>query len=367
VNTGTEGRILVRRWDGRRLDPPEISPLVDNLPSAELGEKRFDLEYEALSGRAVLSWADAEGLPHFAVLAQGRWSPPRVVASAGAGRVRWVELVPRPGTDELALVTLDDERDLVVSLWDGTDFGEPVRLEPNTLVRRTWRPFDAAFESLSGDLLVSWGFSVFAEETRWATLERETSTWRSGQHPSTDASGAHVVLRADPSSDRIVGAFAEGDLDNDVSVSHWTGSEWIDTAELTLAGPIENRLLEIFWFGETGLAGVVFRRQGLDGSFNLALLQRTGWRIQPDVVLEGAQGSVGKAAQVLLRRVPGRSHLLGLVVDLDGRLFGLRHNGQRFLVLDEGTPYATGLDPASPRRSFDLALTAESSNVRIPD
>lgn len=358
VNTGQGGRILARRWDGRRFDPPQLSWFVDGIAAADLGQKRFDLEYEGLAGRALLAWADGDGIPSVSVLAHGRWSPARAVASTavGAGRTRWVELVSRPGTDEMALVTLDDERDLVAYLWDGVDFGAPVRLEPNTLVRPTWRPFDAAFESLSGDLLVTWGFSLFAEETRWATLERASGQWRTGQHPSTDASGAQVVLAADPVSDRIVAAFGEGDIDNDVSVSAWTGSTWLHTAELTLAGPLDNRLLEAVWFGESGRAGVVFRRQGLQGSFNLAVLQPTGWRIQPDVILAGPMGSVGKAAKVVLRSVPGRAHLLGLVVDLEGRLFALHHNGQRFTLTDGGAPLATGLDPRSPGHSFDVAL-----------
>lgn len=363
VNTGQGGRILARRWDGRRFDPPALSPFVDGIAAAELGEQRFDLEYESRAGRALLVWADGDGIPSFSLLARGRWSPalPVTSSAAGAGRVTWVEVVPHPGTDEMALLTLDDERDLVVCLWDGAAFGTPLRLEANTLVRRTWRPFDAAFETLAGDLLVSWGFSLFAEETRWATLERDRGAWRTGQHASTDASGAQVILAADPMSNRIVGAFAEGDLDNDVSVSVWTGTEWAHTAELTLAGPIENRLLEAAWFGETGLACVVFRRQGHQGSFNLALLQPTGWRIQPDVVLAGARGVVGKAARVLLGSVPGRAHLLGLVVDLEGRLFALHHNGERFAVLDEGAPLATGLDPRAPGRPFDVALELEET------
>jgi hypothetical protein len=363
VDTGAGGRILVRRWDGRAFDPPARSPFVGDVDAADLGEKRFDLEYESRSGRALFVWADGDGVPSFRVLAEGRWSPARDAweASPGSGRTQWIELVPRPGSDEFALVSLDGERDLVVSLWDGTRFGDPLRLEANTLVRRSWRPFDAAFESLSGDLLVTWGFSVFAEEVRWATLERASGQWRFGQHVSIDASGADVVLAADPGTDRIVGAFAEGDLDNDVSVSVWTGSEWVDSAELTLAGPLENRLLEAFWFGDTGLAGVAFRRQGHTGSFNLALLRPTGWRIQPDVVLSGPQGTPGKAAKVILERVPGRAHLLGMMLDVEGRLFGLHHNGQRFVLLDDGEPLAVGLDPTAPGRSFDLALSAMSS------
>src|SRR6185503_1828972 len=103
----------------------------------------------------------------------------------------------------------------------------------------------------------------FAEQTRWATLEHASGRWITGQHPSSDAIGANIVFASDPISDRIVMAQSEGDSDNDVTVSIWTGSEWVDTAELTLSGPIENRLLEAVWIGRTGMACVIFRRVGL--------------------------------------------------------------------------------------------------------
>jgi len=360
IDSGAGERIRVRRWDGRAFDPPALSPLAIGLPGVT-GEKRFDLEYEAVAGRALLVWADGDGIPSYTLLEHGRWSPVREVGdlAAGAGRVRWVELVPRAGTDELALVTLDDARDLVARLWNGTTFGAPQVLEANALLRPSWRSFEAAFEGLSGDLLVSWGFSAFAEETRWAELVRTSGQWRFGQHASTEVVGAQVELAADPGSNRIIGAFGGGDVNTDVAVSVWTGSQWVDTAELALHVPADSRVLEPFWFGSTSLAGVLFRREGHAGSFNLAVLQPTGWRIQADVVLQGSQGSVGPAAQVQLRSVPGQARLLGFVLGVDGRLFALRHNLERFQVMDEGLPLASGFDPLAAGRAFDLALLPE--------
>jgi parallel beta-helix repeat protein len=354
VSTGTQGRILVRHWDGRRWNEPALAPFVDGIPLAEVGDRRFDLEYEALSGRALLVAAGADGVPFAQRLERGRWGVPEAVPSGpDAGRVRWVELVARRGTDELALVTLDDQRDLSVTLWDGASWSVPRLLETNVLFRPSWRPFDAAFESLSGDLLVSWGFSAFAEETRWATLERASGEWRSGQHVSTDAVGAHIVLAPDPSSDRIAAAMGEADNDNDVTVSVWDGTTWVHTAELTLAGPLSSRLLEVVWIGATGQACVVFRRAGPVGvfSFNFAILQPTGWRVQPNVALPGVE----RAAQVRLVSLPERGELLGLVLDEQGELYPLRFDGRRFALLDGGQPFATGLDPAAPGRSFDAA------------
>lgn len=359
VDTGTQGRIVVRHWDGRRWNEPALAPFLDGIPRAEIADRRFDLEYETLSGRALFVGVDALGGPSFRILERGAWSleQPVWVSDAGVrvswtGRVRWVELVARGGSNELALVTLDDQRDLYVTLWNGETFGAPTLLEANTLFLPSWRPFSAAYETLSGDLLVAWGFSVFAEQTRWATLEHASGRWITGQHPSSDAIGANIVFASDPVSDRIVMAQSEGNSDNDITVSIWTGSEWVDTAELTLSGPIENRLLEAVWIGRTGMACVVFRRFGLVGSFNAALLLPTGWRIQPDVRLPGVE----KAAQVRLVSLPDDDQMVGLVLDFFGELHEFRFDGAAFSLLNGGEPLVTGFDPLAAGRPFDLAV-----------
>lgn len=361
VNTGTQGRILVRHWDGRRWNEPALAPFLDGIPLAEVADRRFDLEYEAVSGRALFVAADADGVARYQRLERGRWSVPEPVVEPspvaapvpGAGRVRWVELVARRASNELALVTLDDQRDLGVSLWDGVGWSAPRRLEVNTMFRPGWRPFDAAFETNSGDLLVTWGFSLFAEETRWATLERASGEWRTGQHVSTDAIGAHIVLASDPASDRIAAAMGEGDADNDVIVSVWDGGQWVDTAELTLAGPLSNRLLEVAWVGDTGMACVIFRRAGPVGvySFNAALLLPTGWRVQPNVQLPGVE----RAAQVRMVSLPDRDQLVGLVLDQQGELYSFGFDQRGFALLDGGNPLVTGLDSEAPGRPFDVA------------
>jgi hypothetical protein len=252
----------------------------------------------------------------------------------------------------MALVTLDDENDLVCSIWTGTAWCEPKLLESDTVYTPGWRPFDAAFEGISRDLVIAWGFNVFIEETRWATLERATGEWRTGQHPSSDAVGAHVLLAADPTSDRIATLMGEGDLDNDAIVSMWTGDEWVHTAELTLAGPIASRLLELEWIGDSGIACAVFRRQGHTGSFNFALFLEHGWRIQPDVVLPG----VDRAKQVHLRRGPDADQLVGGILDQQGKLFVLRYDGTRFELLNGGAPFREGLDPEAPGWAFSAAV-----------
>lgn len=352
ADTGTETQLFVRVWDGWRWSEPFDSPFARGLAREDARDRAFDLEYEQRSGRALLVRANGDTNPLFRILEDGRWSAeqPAFEAPFGTGKILWLELVPYAGSNELALLVLDDERDLFLTGWSGNHWTPPLLLEDNTVYTSGWRPFDAAWESSSGDLLITWGFNVYIEETRWAVFERRRGAWRFGQHPSTDAIGAHIVLAADPTSDRIAAVMGEGDLDNDVIVSVWNGEDWVATAELTLAAPQATHAVDVAWMG--GNAFVVFRRQGHEGSFNCAIYRPTGWKIQPDVVLPGT----ARAVQVELGSVPGEDRLLGLLLDEQGQLFALRFEGVRFALMNGGLPLASGLDPLAPWRSFDLAL-----------
>lgn len=356
VDTGTSAQLDVRRWNGRFWDAAFDSPIVAGRPRTLLQDRAFDLEYESWSGRAMLVTAlDAEA-PTFRLLQDGRWTPAAPVLAqpvGGAhGKIRWTELVPRRDGNDLALLTLTEEGDLVATVWDGTRWGAPELLETTTFFLSGWRPFDAAWENGSGDLLVAWSFSVHAEQTRWATLERATGTWRHGQHPSTDAVGARVALASDPTSDRIAAVFSEGGLDGDVSVSMWNGTAWIDTAELTLLGPVRSQLPAVTWIGNTGIAAVFFRRLGTAGSFEWAAYLTHGWRIQPAVGFPG----VGRAVRIHVRSLADQGRLVGTLLDENGRLLGLGYDGTRFSLLNSGAPLAEGLDPEAAGRAFDVVL-----------
>jgi len=345
LDTGLEGVLSVRRHDGRGWDDPALAPLVVGLGRETLADRGFDLEHEARSGRALFAWSNAAGAPRFQLHARGRWTLVREVPlPAGPfGAVRWVELVPRPASDELALLLLDEAGRLACTLWEGQNFGPARLVASGVLYRPGWRPFDAAFESTSGDLVVAWGFDRFTESLRWAERVRASGTWREGLFAAADAVSADVELESDPTSDRIAVVLGEADLNDDVSVAVWDGADWIDGAELTLAGGPGNRLREVLWLGTSGTALAVY--PGPQGTLRAALYVGGNWRVQPEVVLPG----VGRPVRLeLAASAPGEAR--GALLDQDGRLFGVGYSAGRFTLLDE-TPLATG----QPREAaFDL-------------
>jgi len=199
---------------------------------------------------------------------------------------------------------------------------------------------------------VVWGYSPFLEETRFATLTRATDTWTTGQFVSTDALGKFIALASDPTSDQIVAVFGEGLSDDDVGVSVWGGTNWHDTAEMTLFGLAQSRAMEVGWLGTTGNAFALYRDQAQTGAFQWALLNSGGWRRQPEVFLPG----VGKMVQAETRLITGTNRVLVLLLDDTGALWAVEHDGTAWVLKNGGAPLATGLDPANPGRAFDLDL-----------
>jgi parallel beta-helix repeat protein len=354
IETGVGAVIVVRTWDARRWSDDVPAVLTSAIAPANAGERAFDVEYEALSGRALLVHADGATNVLFRTLTNGVWSTPQPVfaPALNTGTVLWTELVPRSGTDEIALVALDDAQRLTAALWDGTQWTRPILLATMVNQLRGFQAFDAAWEGMSGDLLVAWGYSQFAEETRYATLTRATDTWTTGQFVSTDALGKSLELASDPTTDRIVAVFGEGDSDDDVGVSLWSGALWNNTAEMTLTGIAQSRAMEVGWLGTSGLAFVLYRDQAQTGAFQWARLNSGGWRRMSEVFLPG----VGKLVQAEARIVPGTSRVLVLLLDDAGALWAIEHDGTAWVLKNGDAPLATGLDPANVGRAFDLDL-----------
>jgi hypothetical protein len=344
----------VRTWDARRWSDDAPAVLARAIAPANADERGFDVEYEAQSGTAMLVRADGGDNVLFQMLDEGVWSTASAVfaPALNTGTVLWTELVPRPGSDELALVALDDQQRLAAAVWDGAQWTRPIVLATQVNSLRDFKAFDAAWESLSGDLLVAWGYSPFVEETRYATLTRATDTWTTGQFVSTDALGKFLALASDPTSDRIIGVFGEGTSDDDVGVSVWGGASWHDTFEPTLTGLSQSRAMEVGWLGTSGLGFAVYRDQAQTGAFQWMLLNGGGWRRQPEVFLPG----VGKLVRAEARIVPGTSTVMLMMLDDAGKLWEVEHHGQAWQLGNGGAPLATGLDSTNPGRAFDFDL-----------
>ena len=356
LDTGAGTMLMVRTWDARRWSDDAPAVLSTRIAAANTDERGFDAEYEALTGEALLVYADGARNVLWRSLVEGAWSAPAAAfaPALNTGTVLWTELVPRPGTNEIALVALDDQQRLAAAIWDGTQWTRPILLATQVNSLRDFKAFDAAWESVSGDLLVAWGYSQFAEETRYATLSRATDTWTTGQFVSTDALGMYLALSSDPTTDRIVAVFGEGFSDDDVGVSVWNGANWHNTAEMTLTGIAQSRAMEVGWLGSSGLAFVLYRDQAQTGAFQWGYLNSGGWRRGTEVAFPG----VGKLVQAETRTIPGTNRVMVLMLDDAGSAWAIEHDGAGWILANGGAPLATGLDTANAGRAFDFDLRA---------
>ena len=352
AETANEGQLFVRRWNGRRWT--ESSVPIATIQSQNVGERGFDIDYESQSGDALIVYSNNDSNPVFRTLVGGRLSEPAPVFASplGTGTVLWVELVAEVGSDRVAMVALDDDQNLTATIWDGSTWTLPILLDTQIVEMREFRAFDAAWETLSGELLVVWGFSVFAERARIATLDAD-GNWGFSIHSSAEAISSIVRLESDPTSDRIVTAFGEGRQDDDVVVAMWNGDAYVQTAEVTLQGAFAQHSIDVGWIGNTGRAFATWRDQGGSGTFMRAHFDNT-WKIESEVSVVG----VGAAVQSEIRAVPGTDRAEAIVLDATGSLFqfGITWNGNQsvWTLENGGGAIDTGFDMMAPTKSFSF-------------
>jgi len=353
VDTGATAQLFVRTWDGRLVSEDFTHPMTTHIRSGDTDERGFDIEFESVSGDLLFVQGGPAANPLYRVWREGAWSDEQSVfdLELSPSTLLWVQLVPRAGTDEIALVTLDDQMRIIASVWDGESWSPAHLLGTEVVENRGFRAFDAAWESLSGDLLVAWGFDVFSEETRYATRDGQSGAWTTGHFASTEAIAAHLRMASDPTSDRIIGIFGEGTFDDDITASIWNGEAWSDTIEFTLDGFSGSRSMQAAWLGDSGEAIAVYREGDLNGDLNYAIFDDGGWRVFPQIFLPGP----GRILQAEILQRGDSDGVSILQLDQAGNLYEILYENETWSLGNDGAALATNLDTANPGRAFSMA------------
>ncbi|KXS41224.1 MAG: hypothetical protein AWU59_2210, partial [Methanolobus sp. T82-4] len=162
MGTGNDNYVLnVQVWDGSSWNG--ITQLTDGLSS--YSTRGFDIKYEQKSGDAIAVygdgyWSEWRGWryqytgyssPRYRIWDGSSWSPESTVdgSNFGAGDISWVRLEANPNSNEMVLVTLDDERDMRAQIWDGSSWDNQVILTDNA-VTASYQCFDVMYEQDSG-------------------------------------------------------------------------------------------------------------------------------------------------------------------------------------------------------------------------
>jgi hypothetical protein len=178
----------------------------------------FDLAYESTSGDALLVYyGGSDKEIYFRTWDGTALGAEQQLALPSQCNAYWIALSPHPGSDQIALVVVGDNKHLVGSIWTGGDFTETTLLEPDLFDPNT-ECAAAAFVQNSTALFV-WSTGLGIRSRTWKAIWSElplvvpgvpASHWlRLAAGPG--ASDAHLaVLQADKL----------------LSVHTWSGGTW---------------------------------------------------------------------------------------------------------------------------------------------
>jgi hypothetical protein len=193
------------------------------------------------------------------------------VAPPGTGKVRWVALARRSGSDEVVLTYSDftqigQWRAYTVT-WDGAKFQKAEAITGAAGLGRDTQAFDAAYEDKSGDLMIFASHSCCMCFGAGVRLAGTTAF----NGPSNDACGFWSFVRLVPQrgGDGIVLVGDEGD------VAIWSGAFFYPTWG--------------YWPGPTHSGITAWADAAWVGSQPVAIAVQRGW---PDEPPPGGVGSI---------------------------------------------------------------------------
>ncbi|MBW2532652.1 MAG: hypothetical protein JRI55_14270 [Deltaproteobacteria bacterium] len=313
---------------------------------ADISKQGFDLAYEQSSGDLLVVYSNSTDTPRFRTRSGGTWSAEQSLPlNDGAtnpnpdhntGKVLWIELVPRPGSNDIALFYADANADLVMVLWDGSQWatGSATVLESNLKVNPNssvvnQRCFDGAWEGKTGDLLAAWGRT---NEDGYFSAWRSATTGLWNNLPAfkgTSGEIEFVDLEGQAASDFIVGAFMdEGGGIERLVLAAWDGTSWINASELDSQTHDVND--QAFGDAPAGVAWVdastavaVYADKSTNVLDWAKWTPATGWVIQSDVTVFNK----GQTESVQLARVPGKTQVLVVYTDSKSQLGWALFNG----------------------------------------
>lgn len=155
----------------------------DGTGSEDWSKRTFDVEVEAVTGNAMVVFADGDENPGYRYWNGTQWSSAADVFGTSApdsDLVEWVDLAADPSSRKIGLAYSDDEsnQNLHAILWNGTSWDE-AGTEFDTLetnLQTTGRKsFGVEFESNSGDMFVAWGGQ--SDGFYFAELSGSSNTW----------------------------------------------------------------------------------------------------------------------------------------------------------------------------------------------
>ena len=324
------------------------------MSGANSSMQGFDLEFEQSSGHAMIVYSNNSSVPRYRTFDGSAWSTEAALPlndgggsnpDPNTGTVTWVELVNRPGTDELALLYADANDDLVAIIWSGsawttasaTTLETALKTNSSTAIVSN-RAFDAAYEGNSGDLLVCWA-QAGSNGFRYASKAAGGSSWTAAATVATaPASTPHFVdLAGQAGADRIAGVFAGlGDGIERLGLAMWTGSGWSHAGEYDSQirdvnnTSVGDQPAGVAWLGTTTVAICVYADQATGGLDWVRWDTSNGWVTQTDLAVAGK----GFTESVQIQSCGTQAAAVVVLTDSNQDLYMTKYDGSTWRTVE---------------------------------
>ena len=271
VTTG--GQLYVIRWNGTAWSNEwNVAVGGDGVNG-----RRFDVAYEDVTGDAVVVYSNntsGSNELRYRVWNGSTWTLATSLDSARLAQIpAWIKLLPRPGSDEIALTVADrgsttaNRAALTTLVWSGSAWGNEPGSAHSTSVYSTGSTspaqsiqnelFDMAWEASTGYLMVVWTQASTAGQyyRRWSGATR---AWGS---PTSFGGTARVpplqmFAAGDPGSANIVAGWNQSGSAS-VYSTVWTGSAWSSVTTLGTNGTtpaVDKRSVTARWLATGGVS-----------------------------------------------------------------------------------------------------------------
>ncbi len=218
-----DGDIRMESWDGSSWTDHGFFTV--DLNPGHSDKRAFDIEYEQISGDALIVYEIndiADQAVGYRIWNGTSWTSEAIltIPTAIGGVTRWIELEPKPGSDEIMLTTLDTNFNIYSIVWNGNSWVDG-QLISSSASTNSEQSFDISWESVSGDALVVYGTSTTTEYWTYSG-----GVW-SGPGIGSPNPGDVVFwleLASDPTSNYI--SFICIDRGDNVNAHVWDGAGW---------------------------------------------------------------------------------------------------------------------------------------------
>jgi hypothetical protein len=274
--------------------------------------RAFDIGYEALSGQAMVAYADNVADKFYYALWDGSaWSPdtspgtPSVTnevdfhTGGAGGTPRWIRVVPSgenladDRADRIMVLIADSNSDLFACYWDGSSFSCGSALETALQNCTIAQCFDGAWQD--NTTFVAVYYDTGASTMRYQRYVVGTG-WSGGEQngPALGSAGQWITAAADPTSSRILVSTSESGEDTRSTV--WRDDDATDAWDLCNITPgtdCPDITIETVSGGQAATAFERFNGEGLHVYNNGVSVTTTRYNTYAPPITWGTGASAG--------------------------------------------------------------------------